>query len=204
MKIQFSPSSIRIALASLIMGLSLATGAPATESKGAMPEKEQQLLSVLKTNSSPDEKALACKKLAVYGTKESVPALAALLSDERLASWARIPLEAIPGSEPDKALRDAVPKLKGKLLVGVINSMGVRRDEKAVKLLVKKLDDQDALVASAAAESLGRIGGSGAAKALKAHLTASVPAVRSASAEGCVECGTIHEGGKAFDGSGLV
>ena len=105
-----------------------------------------------------------------------------------LALWARIPLEAIPGSEPDKALRDAVPKLKGKLLVGVINSMGVRRDEKAVKLLVKKLDDQDALVAAAAAESLGRIGGSGAAKALKAHLTASVPAVRSASAEGCVRC----------------
>ena len=54
----------------------------------------------------PAEKALACKQLAIYGAKDAVPALAPLLSDPELASWARIALEAIPGPAADAALRE--------------------------------------------------------------------------------------------------
>lgn len=58
-------------------------------------ETEAQLISILKSDADKAQKAITCKKLAVYGSKKAVPALAALLSDEQLASWARIGLEAI-------------------------------------------------------------------------------------------------------------
>ena len=61
----------------------------------------------------------------------------------------------IPGEEADQALRDAAESLKGQLLVGMLNSIGVRADSKAVDLLTKKLKDGDAEVASAAAVAPG-------------------------------------------------
>jgi HEAT repeat protein len=134
--------------------------------------------------------------LAIYGTKDAVPALAPLLSDPHLASWARIALEAIPGPAPEAALRSAMGKLQGKLLIGVINSIAVRHDSQAVSGLVKKLKDADPDVASAAAVALGRIGGAKAAKALNQSLTAASAAVRPAIAQGCILCaeGFIAQG----------
>ena len=151
-------------------------------------EKERELIGVLQSQAPPDEKAVTCKLLAVYGTDKAVPALAPLLLDERLASWARIALEAIPGETADAALRAAMPKLQGRLLIGTINSIGVRRDAKAVRDLAAKLKDQNADVASAAAVALGRIGGTSAASALKSALSGAPQAVRASVAEGCVRC----------------
>ena len=97
---------------------------------------EQQLIAALQSSDTPDaEKALTCKKLAVYGSSLSVPVLAPLLSDERLASWARIPLEVIPGEEADAAFREAAKSLTGRQLVGTLNSIGVRRDIDAIEVL---------------------------------------------------------------------
>ena len=53
--------------------------------------QERPLLDVLQSDASPAEKAITCKQLAVYGTAESVPALAALLPDPELASWGGSP-----------------------------------------------------------------------------------------------------------------
>src|ERR1041385_2211232 len=129
----------------LLVGCGLLSSQAATiETNTLPPTNERKLIQVLKSNASPDQKAITCKYLAIYGTSEAVPVLAPLLSDERLASWARIALEAIPGSAPDKAFRDSLPKLHDKLLIGVINSMGVRRDGKAAGLLAKKLNETDA------------------------------------------------------------
>src|SRR5438445_8727029 len=166
----------------LLLGIAQ-TSAADSESPG---EKERQLIAVLKSAAPPQDKAIPCKQLAVYGSKKAVPVLAALLSNGELASWARIALEAIPDPEADAALRNAIPKLHGKLLVGVINSIGYRHDAKAVGSLVKKLKDDDVQVASAAAVALGHIGGSKAAQALTASLTHGAIEVRSAAAEGCV------------------
>jgi hypothetical protein len=163
--------------------------APEDMTMGSPAEKQRQLIAILKSDAKPAEKAVACKRLAVYGTKEAVPALAPLLADEHLASWARIALEAIPGSAPDNALRGALATLHGNLLVGVINSIGYRRDNAAVAALTAKLKDADAEVASAAAVTLGKIGGSKASKALTQFLPAAPSAVRSAVAQGCVLCG---------------
>ncbi len=162
--------------------------ATAAETAVESAEKEAELIAILQSSAAPGEKAITCKKLTVYGSSKAVPELAKLLADEQLSSWARIPLEAIPGPEADEALRQAAGTLKGNLLIGMLNSIGVRRDAKAVDLLTNRLLDTDAQVASAAAVALGRIGNDASAKTLKQALASSPEGVKSAVAEGCVLC----------------
>jgi HEAT repeat protein len=154
----------------------------------AADNREKQLIAVLRSDAASAEKAITCKRLAIYGTKDAVPPLATLLPDSQLSSWARIALEAIPGPEADAALREAMTKVKGRLLVGVINSIGVRRDPAAVATLAARIDDPDSDVASAAAVALGKIGGEAATESLQRSLTAASAPVRSAVAEGCILC----------------
>jgi len=118
---------------------------------------EAELIAILTGDAPEADKALACKFAAVNGSRAAVPAVAPLLKSPRLASWARIALEAIPGDEASAALRDAAGTLDGRLLSGVITSLGVRRDVAAVPLLAGKLAADDADVAAAAAWSLGQI-----------------------------------------------
>ena len=151
-------------------------------------DQEKQLIAVLRSDAPASEKAITCKRLAVYGSAEAVPVLAPLLGDEQLASWARIALEAIPGDAADDAFRAALSKLHGRLLVGTINSIGVRRDPKAVGELALSLKNPEADVASSAAVALGRIGGAQAAAALKESLSGAPVGLRQAVAEGCVRC----------------
>ena len=136
---------------------------------------EAELIAVLRSDASEADKALVCKKLAIKGSAAAVGDLAKLLANDRLASWARIPLEAIPGPEADAALRTAAGSLSGRLLVGVINSIGVRRDAAATSLLEGRLGDADAEVAAAAAAALGKIGTPAAAAILAKQLTAAEP-----------------------------
>ena len=167
---------------------SMATFAIYADGPATSPEKEAELIAVLQSEAPASEKAITCKNLAIYGSGKAVPELAKLLGNEQLSSWSRIALEAIPGSEADEALRKAAESLEGKLLVGTLNSIGVRRDTSAVELLTSRLKDQDAEVASAAAVALGRIGSSAAAKSLQDSLASAPAKVRSAVAEGCVLC----------------
>ncbi len=176
----------KIRYITLCLALAAAVGAIAADTARAAGEKEQQLIDVLKADSPKAEKAITCKRLAIYGGKDSVDELAKLLPDGQLSSWARIALEAIPGPEADAALRDAMQKLGGRVLIGVINSVGIRRDAKAVDALAVRLKDSDAGVASAAALALGRIGNAPARKVLEQSLPISVSAVRSTVAEGCI------------------
>ena len=97
-------------------------------------------------------------------------------------------MEAIPDPACDEALRKAEASLKGRLLIGVINSIGVRRDAQAVDALVARLGDPDAEVATAAAAALGRIGGDAAAQALEQALATAAPAVRGEVADAVVRC----------------
>ncbi len=158
------------------------------QDRPAADVKENDLIAVLQSDAAAGQKAFTCKQLAIYGTEQAVPALAPLLADKELASWARIALEAIPGPAADAALRNAMTKLEGRLLVGAINSIGVRRDAQAVDGLTQKLSDANADVASAAAVALGHIGGQQATNALTQSLAGAPAGVRSAAAEGCVLC----------------
>jgi HEAT repeat protein len=152
-------------------------------------QKQQELLAKIKSPSTPQpEKAIACKQLTIHGSDEAVPVLKPLLNDPKLASWARIALEAIPGSASSAALRDAAGQLDGILLIGVINSIGERRDAKALRILSSKLKDRDPEVAAAAAVALGKIGGTSSADLLTAALKRARPEISAAVAEGSIRC----------------
>jgi HEAT repeat protein len=174
------------ALVVLPIGLANAEETPA--------ERQDKLIAVLESpDAPPQDKAITCKHLARFGDADAVGALAALLTDEQLAAWARIALEAIPDPAADAALREAASRLEGRLLVGVLNSIGMRRDAQALDLLAGKLTDADAEVAASAAVALGRIGDAAAARVLVEFLNGPAmsdapPAVRAAVAEGCILC----------------
>jgi HEAT repeat protein len=171
-------------VAAVVLAAISMLAAPAT----SLGEDEQALIDVLQSDAPQADKAITCKKLAIWGSAEAVPSLAALLPDPELTSWARIALEAIPDSAADEALRNALENIEGRPLVGVINSIGVRRDPGAVEALIGRLNDPDVGVASAAAAALGRIGNAEATAALRLALADSPDAVRSAVAEGCILC----------------
>jgi len=104
-------------------------------------------------------KAMACDELGRVGTAKAVPALAKLLPDEKLHDYARDGLERIKDPTAGKALLDGLNSLKGSLRVGVIMSLGDRREEAAVpeltKIVMNQSADKDAV--SAALISLSRI-----------------------------------------------
>lgn len=181
-----------------------AVEAPATAASSSSENNEAELITIISSDAPSNEKAIACKKLAIHGSSVAVPELAKLLPNEQLSSWARIALEAIPGPEADAALRAAADALQGRLAIGMINSIGVRRDAGAVELLTTHLQDQDAEVASAAAVALGRIGNEAATASLTKALSAASPAVRSAVAEGCVLCAEqLHSAGQSAAAAAL-
>jgi HEAT repeat protein len=187
--IRFSLQSGWLAGLACSLAVALAQAAPEAASKSGA-DRERELLAVIRSDAPVAEKAITCKFLAIYGSAAAVPVVAPLLADPELSSWARIALEAIPGSASDDALRQALGQLEGRLLVGVIRSIGVRRDAKAVEHLIEKLGSPDEVVAAAAAEVLGRLGGDRATEALMRVLadTSRTAGLRSASAEGLVGC----------------
>jgi HEAT repeat protein len=148
---------------------------------------EPALLEILKktdtTLGAVFQKGKACHRLAQVGSAAAVPPLAALLSDPQLAHYARFALEAIPDPAAGDALRAALPKSKGELLVGVINSLAQRRDAKALEPLAKLLYGANAEAARAAASALGYIGGPQAGKALQDGLARTNGALREAIAQ---------------------
>ena len=59
------------------------------------------------------------------------------------SQMARYVLEQIPGEAAAAALRVGLDGLQGKLLLGVINSLGARKDAAAVPALEKLAGDRD-------------------------------------------------------------
>ncbi len=133
-------------------------------------------------------KAIASKRLAVIGTRDSVPPLAALLGDDRVSDYARSALESIPDPSAGEALREALPKLKGLAAIGVINSIRRRRDAEAVEVLGKLIYGADADVARAAALAAGETGSPAAAQVLQRALGATTSALRADVAGGALRC----------------
>ena len=139
----------------------------------ASQEIEQRLVAALQGELSRDAQEWICRKLATIGTAAAVPRLAVLVVDKDLSHMARFALERIPASEAAQALRDALPKVSGKVKIGVISSLGNRRDAGAVAALSGLLKDGDSAIARAAALALGAIGDAESATVLQAGLKAS-------------------------------
>jgi len=109
-----------------------------------------------------------CRMLRRCGSETCVPALADLLTDKDLSHMARFALQYLPAEEAGAALRAALGKTSGDLRVGVIASLGWRRDAAATAALAKLAAGDDEAAASAAVTALGQIGTAEAARALEA------------------------------------
>jgi HEAT repeat protein len=161
------------------------------DSYGKPAEREKLrrgLAALLSSDATPDSKRFDCEQLSIIGTAEEVPALAKLLTDEAMFHAARIALERIPDAAAGEALRDALSKTKGKLLIGVINSLGERREQPSAEALLAFLNNSDAEVASAAAAALGKIGGRQAVRALVAARSGASAKLRPVIADALLSC----------------
>jgi HEAT repeat protein len=154
----------------------------------ARKDLETRLMAVLTTAAPRDAKDFVCRQLRVIGTARSVPTLAGLLSDADLSHMARYALERMPAPEAAKALRDALAKLSGVLQIGMISSLGARRDTASVPALIALLKSDDAKIVAAAACALGDIGNAEAGKALVGLVKKAPEGSTSAVIDACLVC----------------
>ncbi len=156
------------------------------EDAAARKDLEARLIAELGSEKPRAAKDAVCRTLKIIGTAASVPALSALLLDEELTHMARYAMESNPAPEAGKALLAALPKANAKTKIGIISSLGVRREAAAVEPLQGLLVSSDPAIAHAAARGLGAIGSLAAAKAL---VTAKPSAVtKAAVADASLEC----------------
>ena len=167
------------------IALAIHPGTRALAAEGS-PEKTKQLISVLHSNASVNDKARACQQAGECGTAAIVPDLAALLGDEQLAAYARSGLENIPDPSATAALRAALGTLKGDRLAGVIDSLGKLRDEKAVTDLQRLAADPGQGVLTQALLALGRVANKPSLKTLQKSLHSGPAEFRPAAAAACL------------------
>ncbi len=164
-------------------------------------ELERRLCAVLEDKVTPVAKTYVCGKLSLIGSAESASVLAKLLTVKELSDAARAALESMPCSEAVRVLRESLPRLTGVTKIGVINSLGRRRDEAAVPALSGLLEDQDRETASACAAALGEIGNGEAAAALRRFLPKAPEALRLALADACLVCAERLSGSRKHGGA---
>lgn len=147
-----------------------------------------RLAALLSTGATFDCKRFVIRQLQVIGGDAQVPALAALLVDKKHSHLARYALEGIAGPVAYKALVDALGKTSGEVRVGIINTLGVRREAESVVPLAALLGDSDVDTAAAAATALAKIGGVQAARALNEALKNAGDTLRPAVLDACLTC----------------
>ena len=180
---------IRVASVALAFLVILSSARLSAASSDTNQTEETRLIATLQSKvSSPREKDAACAQLKIIGTERSVKALAKLLTDAQLSHSARYALESMPNPKAGQVLRAALGRTSGLPKVGIINSLAMRRDSDAVSKLGKLLSDSDQVVAVAAAEALGRIGGPSALKRLQGAAPSSNGTVHEAEIDGILTC----------------
>jgi len=118
---------------------------------------EQALLEVLQSEAKLPAKEYICRQLAFIGTAQCVPVLAEMLTDPELSDCARLALEAVPDESAGATLRAALDKAGGNTRVGIINTLGERRDQKAVPALSELRDSSDPILSAAVEAALRKI-----------------------------------------------
>jgi HEAT repeat protein len=112
--------------------------------------------------------------LQTIGKGEAIAPLQAILAsdaDPLLRESARRALEANPHVNAKRALREALPGSRGDLRIGIIRSLGVRRDILATGLLMDAAGEDDPEVKLAAIEALASIGEISAVQVIESSLT---------------------------------
>ena len=159
---KFKNGKSYIAVVAVEKAVYLATGDPKT--KTAMAARLVELIE--SEFVTIDAKNVTCQLLPLVADASAVKPLAALMDDPETADQARGALQRLAGPEAARALREAMGKATGVAKVGLINSIGARRDAEATGALKALLTDKDADVAAAAIAALGEIGNAEAVAAL--------------------------------------
>ncbi|MFC1724571.1 HEAT repeat domain-containing protein [candidate division KSB1 bacterium] len=128
---------------------------------------EKEMISFLKSDASFAGKQFVCEQLSIIGTKESVPQLVKMLSDEKTADIALFTLQRIEDPSVDKKLLKALSGYSDKVKIGIINCLGERGNADAVSKLEKLVSDKNTQIAIAAAAALGKIDDNSAAESLE-------------------------------------
>ena len=108
-------------------------------------------------NTTLAAKQYICLQLRQVGSAAEVPLLTRLLANPTTSQMARYALESIPGEESIAALRNALGALQGDLLVGVINSVAVKKDARAVAKLQELAGGKNREITAPAFWALGNI-----------------------------------------------
>ncbi len=153
-----------------------------------LPEVEERFIAFLNGKATLEGRKFVCEQLSVIGTKASVPVLARLLTDPPTSDMARYALERISAPEAGEALRAGLSKVGGKERIGVINTLGQRRDPLAVALLVPLVTNPDQPTAIAAVNALGRIADTSSQKALAGLRKSATGAIREPVLDAYVRC----------------
>ncbi|MHC4741528.1 MAG: HEAT repeat domain-containing protein [Planctomycetota bacterium] len=154
----------------------------------ALKPLEKGLVDALTSGISRSAQDYVCRKLRLIGTENCVVALTKLLLGKETSHIARYALERIPDERSAVALRKALPNVPDKLKVGIISSLGTRRDEKSIATFARLLGDSDIQIAKTAAQSLGIIGTPAAAKELSKFAKKSPENMKMAVGDACLAC----------------
>jgi HEAT repeat protein len=139
-------------------------------------ECEAKLLAFLKSPASPVARTIASRHLRLIAGDTAVPALQAMLTDDKSADLALYALQGIPGAASERALVQGLGVTIGATKVAIVASLGERRSVEAVPALVPLL--QQPALAVPAAIALGRIGGGAATSALRSSFGSAPAALK--------------------------
>jgi HEAT repeat protein len=159
-----------------------------TAADGTPPDVGARMVAELKSDAPDAVRVETARRLAILGSPGAVDRLAELLRDERASHLARSVLEAMADPAAGAVLREQLADLRGLALIGVINSIGERRDAAAVSALGNLLKNSDPNVTAAAAGALGKIGTPEAADALLRVAPGTREPARSAILAGRLDC----------------
>ncbi|OHB61958.1 MAG: hypothetical protein A2168_05915 [Planctomycetes bacterium RBG_13_50_24] len=144
------------------------------------------------------------QQLQVAGGKEIVPALGKMLEDEELYESAAQALVAI-GDGAARQLRNALPKVDGKMKLTIIQNLGVVRDAESVDILKKALGDDDRDNRLAAGWALANTGDAGSVDLLLKAADAEETYERNTATKACLllaerllEAGKKEPAGKIY------
>jgi len=171
----YTRGSSRVAVVAVEEACYRASGDP--KARAAMGARLQALLQ--SPTATPDAKAIACLHVPLVCDDSVVKTLVALLADAKTADSARGALQRLSGEAAGVALREALAAAGGPARIGLINSLGARRDAKAAFALATLLANSDAATTTttAAIAALGAIGTPEAVNALASTRVPPSPAV---------------------------
>lgn len=159
------------------------------DSTAALERLEQRLLTFFQqARTTTAGKQLICDWLSQIGGDKSAAILGRLLLQPETSDMARFALERLPSPEADRILRDALSQLDGATRIGVIASIGQRRDPQAVVALRNLLASKNPATSDAALAALGQIGTPAASEVLLTTLPAADGKLRARTIDALLLC----------------